>query len=85
MWQTVVVGLIVLIAAAYALWALMPAVLRLGLARRLAVCARRAGRPQWLVRTTAALERVALRGGGACSECGAVQSKSTRPKRLDKA
>ena len=85
MWQTVVAGLIVTAAAVYALWALMPAVLRLRLAQRVAAAARRAGRPQWLVRTTAALERVALRNAGGCTECGAVQAEPRRPRRPDKA
>jgi hypothetical protein len=84
MWQTIVAGLIVLAAAAYALWALMPRAPRLRLAQRLAASARRAGRPQWLVRTTAALERVARRSAGACSECSAVQAEPGRPKRFDK-
>ena len=85
MWQTVIAGLIVLAAAVYALWTLMPAVLRLRLTQRLAASAGRAGRPMWLVRTTAALERVARRRAGGCSECGAVQAEPGRPKRLDKA
>jgi len=84
MWQTVVAGLIVLAAAAYALWALMPRALRLRLAQRLAASARRAGRPKRLVRTTVAIERVARRSAGACSECSAVQAETGRPKRFDK-
>ena len=85
MWQTVISGLIVSVAAAYALWTLMPAVLRLRLAQRLAAASRRSGRPRWLVRTTASLERVARRGAGGCSECSTVRSETGRPKRLDKA
>jgi hypothetical protein len=84
MWQTVVAGLIVLAAAVYAMWALMPAVLRLRLTERLAASARRAGRPRWLVRATAALERVARQGAGGCSHCSAAQAEPGRPKRLDK-
>ena len=36
MWQAVIVGLIVLAATTYAAWALLPAALRLRLARHLA-------------------------------------------------
>ena len=85
MWQTVVTSLIVLGAAVYALWMLTPAALRFRLARGLAASAGRAGRPLWLVRTTAALERVARRRAGGCSECSAVQAEPGGPKRLDKA
>ena len=49
MWQAVIVGLIVLAAATYAAWALLPAALRLRLARHLAATARRVGGPAWLV------------------------------------
>ena len=61
MWQAVVVGLIVLAAATYAAWALLPATLRLRLARHLAAMARRAGAPEWLVRFADAIAASALR------------------------
>lgn len=84
MWQSMVAGLIVLAAAVYAVWALMPAVLRLRLAQRLSASVRRSGRPLWLVRATAALERVARRGAGGCSDCSAMPAEPGRSKRPDK-
>jgi len=84
MGQAIVVVLIVLTAAVYAVWALMPAALRLRLARRFATVARRLGRPGWLVRAAGAIERNARRGLGGCSECSAVQPEPVPPKRLDK-
>jgi hypothetical protein len=84
MWQTVVAGLIVMVAAVYGLWALMPAAFRLMLAQRLAAAVRRTGRTRWLVRATAALELAARRNAGGCSECSAVPAEPGRPKRPDK-
>jgi hypothetical protein len=84
MWQTVLAGLIVLIAAAYTLWALMPSALRLRIVRRLVDASRRAGEPWWLVRSSAALERVARRGAGGCVDCRAARAEP-RPKPRDKA
>lgn len=84
MWQSVVAGLIVLTAAVYAVWALIPATLRLRLAQRLAASVQRAGRPRLLIRATAAIERVALRSAGGCSDCSDKQAARGRPKRLDK-
>jgi hypothetical protein len=80
MWQAVVVGLIVLAAAIYVAWALLPAALRLRLARHLAAMARRAGGPTWLVRFADAIEGSALRRLGGCSKCSAVQAAPTPPK-----
>lgn len=73
MWQKIVVGLIVLAAATYAIWALLPAQSRLRLAQRLAAAAQRAGRPSWLVRTATAFERAANSRLGGCSDCSAMQ------------
>jgi hypothetical protein len=74
MWQAVIAGLIVLAAAMYAAWVLMPAALRLRLARRLVAALRRMAGPQWLVRVAEATEARARRRPGACSDCGAVQA-----------
>ncbi|MDQ1310822.1 MAG: hypothetical protein QG601_2092, partial [Pseudomonadota bacterium] len=74
MWQAVVVGLIVLAAATYAAWALLPATLRLRLARHLAATARRSRAPEWLVRFADAIAGSALRRLGGCSDCSAVQA-----------
>jgi hypothetical protein len=84
MWQTFVAGLIVVASAAYVLWALLPSVSRLRLARRLAASVRRSGRPRWLVRAGTALERAASRGAGGCSECKAVRPEPGRSRRMDK-
>jgi hypothetical protein len=82
--QAILAGLIVLTAALYAAWALMPAALRFRLALRFAAVARRGGQPSWLARTAVAIERNARRGLGGCSECSAVQPEPVPPKRLDK-
>jgi hypothetical protein len=74
MWQAIIVGLIVLAAASYAAWVLLPAALRLRLAQRLAAWLRRAAAPQWFIRVADALEAGARRRPGACSDCGAVQA-----------
>jgi hypothetical protein len=84
MWQAVVVGLIVLAATIYAAWALLPAGLRLRLARRLVAVARHAGGPAWLTRFAVATEGSALRRLGGCSDCSAVQAAPTPPKDRDK-
>jgi hypothetical protein len=79
MWQEIVVGLIVLAAAAYAAWSLLPATLRLRLAQRLAAAAQVPGRPAWLVRATAAFERAARSRLGGCSDCSAMQAPPQPP------
>ena len=84
MWQAIIVGLIVLAAAIYVAWALLPAALRLRLARHLAATARRGGGPTWLVRFADATEGSALRRLGGCSKCSAVQAAPTPPKGREK-
>ena len=84
MGQAIVVGLIVLAAAIYVAWALLPAGLRLRLARRLAALAQRAGGPACLVRFADAAEGSALRRLGGCSKCSAVQAAPTPPRSRDK-
>ena len=80
MWQAILVGLIVLVAALYATWRLLPASLRLRAAQRMAEWGRRPGRPAWLQRTSTAVESAARKGVGACSDCGAVQSSPAAPR-----
>ena len=80
MWQAVVVGLIVLAAVLYVAWALLPAGLRLQLARHLAKRVRRTGGPAWLLRLADATEAGALRRLGGCSDCSAVQAAPGRPR-----
>jgi hypothetical protein len=84
MGQAIVVGLIVLAAAIYAAWALLPAGLRLRLARGLAALAQRAGGPAWLLRFAELVEGSALRRLGGCSKCSAVQAAPTPPTVHDK-
>jgi hypothetical protein len=84
MWQAVAVGLIVLIAAIYAVWALLPARPRLRLAERLSAMTRRAGAPAWLVRVADAAEASARRRLGGCSDCSAVQAAPAPPRDRDK-
>lgn len=79
MWEALLVGAIVLVAALYAIWALLPASPRLRLARSLAGWGRRPGRAAWITRGTGWLERAALRRLGGCSDCSAVQSTPGRP------
>jgi hypothetical protein len=84
MWQAIVVGLIVLTAALYAIWRLLPASLRLRTAHRVAEWGRRPSRPAWLQRTSTAVESAARKGVGACSDCGAVQSSPAAPSSREK-
>ena len=79
MWEAILVGLIVLLAALYAAWRLSPAGLRLRAARRIAEWGRRPGRPAWLQRASAVVETAARKGAGACSDCSAVQADPSAP------
>ena len=79
MWEAILVGLIVLAAALYATWRLLPASLRMRAARRIGEWGRRPGRPAWLQRTSTVVESAARKGVGACSDCGAVQASPTPP------
>jgi len=77
--EAILVGAIVLLAALYATWTLLPASLRLRLAQAAADWGRRPGRSGGAARLTAALERAALKRAGGCSDCSAVQSAPGRP------
>ena len=79
MWQAIVVGLIVVVAGVYAVWALLPATARLRVAQGIGAWGRRPGRATWLVRASAALERAARARLGGCSDCGAVQATPKPP------
>jgi hypothetical protein len=81
--QAIFAGLIVVTAAIYAVWALMPAGLRLRLAQRLSAAARRTGWPAWLVAATGAIERNARRSLGGCSDCS-LNAALAPPKGPDK-
>jgi len=79
MWEAILVGLIVLVAALYAAWRLLPAGLRLRMAHRVAEWTRGPGRPAWLQRASTTVEAAARRGVGACSDCSAVQADPKAP------
>lgn len=70
MLQTLLVGAIVTVAAAYAVWALVPGLTRLELARKLGAWGRAPGRAAWIARATAAIERTAAERQGGCGSCG---------------
>jgi len=73
MWEMLLVALIVTAAVAYSAWVLMPAAVRLRLARALAERAR-ARRPDGrLARIAASVEDRARRAAGACDDCGSAQ------------
>ena len=79
MWQAIIVGLIVVAAAAYVAWALLPAALRLRLAQGIGAWGRQPGRAGWLARAATAVENGARARLGGCSDCGAVQASPKPP------
>jgi hypothetical protein len=79
--EAFLVALIVLAAALYATWTLLPAAFRLRLAQRVGAWGRRPGRAAWLQWASTAVETAAHRRAGACSDCSAVQGN--RPRRED--
>ncbi len=80
MFEGVIVGAIVAFAAAFAVWALLPAALRLHSAQRFAAWARGARRPGWVVRAASVLEHAARSRIGGCSDCSAAQPPGTSPE-----
>ena len=81
MWEAIVVGLIVIVAALYTTWTLLPAAVRLRLALRVGDWGRRPGRAGWLQRVSTAVETVARKRAGACGDCSAVQADPPAPPR----
>jgi hypothetical protein len=79
MWESILVGLIVLAAVLYAIWRMLPAGLRLRAAHRVGEWGQHPGRPAWSQRASAAVAAAARRGVGACSDCSAVQAEPTTP------
>ncbi len=73
MFEGLLVGAIVTGATAYAVWALVPATLRLRLAQRFGAWAKRPGRPAWLGRAASGAERAARARLGGCSDCSSAQ------------
>lgn len=80
MLQNLLVGAIVAVAVAYAVWALVPGTTRLGQARRLGAWGREPGRPAWIERVTGAIERAAGQRHGDCTGCspGLPEKRSGR-------
>ena len=70
MLQNLLVGAIVLVAAVYTLWSLVPGTTRLAWAKGLGNWGRAPGRPAWIARTTSGIERVAAARLGGCGGCG---------------
>jgi hypothetical protein len=79
MWQAILVGLIVIAAALYATWTLLPATARLRVAGRIGAWGRQPGRSSWLQRASTSLEAAARKRVGACSDCSAVQAAPKPP------
>jgi len=79
MLEAMLVVLIVLAAALYATWTLLPAAFRLRLAQRIGHWGRRPGRAGWLQRGSTAVETAARKRAGACSDCSAVQAARSAP------
>lgn len=77
--EALLVGAIVAVAAAYAVWALLPASPRLRLALRFGNWARDPRRPTWLGRVASGVERAARARLGGCSDCDAAQTHRTPP------
>jgi hypothetical protein len=72
MFEALAVGLIVIAAALYAVWAITPAASRARVARRLGDWGRGPDRSSWVARVTGALERAAARRlDSACGNCSA--------------
>jgi hypothetical protein len=69
MLQDLLVAAIVAVAAAYAIWALVPGTTRLELARKLGAWGRKPGRSAWLAGLTGAIERAAGQSHGDCTGC----------------
>ena len=83
MLEATLVGLIVLAAALYATWTLLPVAVRLRVAQRCGEWGRKPGRAGWLRRAAAAVETAARKRAGGCSDCSAVQSSPKPPSRRD--
>ena len=80
MWhEALLVGAIVVVAIGYSAWALTPGAVRLRVAKSMAAWGQKPGRPAWLARATATLERAARAKVGGCSECSAVQDAPRPP------
>jgi hypothetical protein len=78
--ELLLVGTIVLAAALYATWALMPAPARQRLARRLARLSAASGVPAWLQRGARSLERRTIATSGHCEGCSSKAADHEPPR-----
>lgn len=78
MWQSLLVGLIVMCAASYAIWRLMPAALRRRLAGSLSQWAVRPGRPAWAARAAASVGAALRANAPGCGDCDAARPPPDR-------
>jgi hypothetical protein len=74
MWQELVVGVVVLAAAVYASWALMPAAARLRLARGVLRWSEGRTAVRWLRSAALAIESRAQKKPGGCGDCAGAAS-----------
>ena len=74
MLELLLVGVIVLVAAAYSTWALLPKPARLRFTSALASATEARWCPGWLRRPVLALHRRAQAGSGHCDDCGGAAS-----------
>lgn len=84
MLENLLVGVIVVAAVFYAVWALTPGSVRRNLTRRLAAWGQGPGRSRAVKRATAALEHAAVQKSGDCSGCSAGSApRATEQRRND--
>jgi len=80
MLELLLVGVIVLVAAGYSTWALLPASARRRLADALAAATDTRGCPGSLRRAALALQRRAHAGRGHCDDCAAHRHRGEPPR-----
>ncbi len=86
MLESMVIGLIVAVAAGYAAWALMPASTRRNLALKAARALGGPGAPSLAGKTAAVLQKIAKAPAGGCADCPAAtltpaeRAKQQQPK-----
>ena len=78
MLQTLLVAAIVIVAAVYAFWSLVPGTVRLEWAMKLGAWGRARGRSAWIARLTGSIERRAAARQGGCGGCG--PGRTTAPE-----
>jgi hypothetical protein len=73
--EMLVVGAIVLVAACYSAWILMPVAVRQRLGRKLLPVAASAACPAWVARRIQAVAAGPVAGAGACDACSSSQPR----------